>query len=346
MIDNLQKMAPSVLETIKKSKHILLHCHPYPDPDSIGSVLATSSVLKKMGKIVTPIIGDSRYPDNLTSLPNREWLVLKKYSEIDLSQFDLFIILDSSSPSQVTQLTDVVFPKNLKTVVIDHHRTNKGFGDMNLIDTESSSTSQILYDLFKIWGIKIDSDEAICLLLGIYADTGGFKYQNANYETLMVASELAKIYPNYHKFVFDLDNYRQPVELEMMGLALTSIEKYFNEKVVFSVIPYEDLKKRGISKESAMEGLIGNTLRSVMGWDLVASLVEAEPNVVTVSLRTRDESSFDVSKIAMAIGEKGGGHKGAAGTTLRLPMDAAKIALVDKIGEVFPVLNKSQSILE
>ncbi len=339
MTDKLPEIAQIILDTIKKSNNILLHCHPYPDPDSIGSVLAMSSVLKKLGKKVTPIIGDSKYPENLASLPNREWIISNNYSEIDVNQFDLFIILDSSMPSQVSLLSEVVFPKNLKTVVIDHHRTNKSFGDINLVDVDSSSTCQILFDLFNIWDLKIDPDMAICLLLGIYADTGGFKYPNANHETLKVASELAKIYPNYHRFVFDLDNYKQPVELEMMGLALSSLEKYFEGRVVFSVIPYTEIKKRGIQKESAMEGLIGNTLRSVVGWDLVASLVEAEPNVITVSLRTRDENSFDVSKIAMAIGEKGGGHRGAAGTTIHLSMDAAKKELIDKVEEIFPELN-------
>lgn len=336
MIDKVKEIAPSILNAIKKSKSVLLHCHPYPDPDSIGSVLAMSSVLKKMGKKVTSIIGDSKYPDNLASLPNRDWIISRQWSQIDSKQFDLFILLDSSSPNQISQLTEVIFPKNMKTIVVDHHRTNEGFGDINLVKADSSSTCQILYDLFNYWGIKIDPDVAICLLLGIYADTGGFKYQNSNFETLRVVSELAKIYPNYHKFVFDLDNYRQPVELEMMGLALSSIEKYFDGKVIFSVITNKDIKKRGLRKEEAMEGLIASTLRSVVGWNLVASLVEAEPNVVTVSLRTRDENDFDVSKIAMAIGEKGGGHRGAAGTTIYASIDIAKIELVDKIREVFP----------
>lgn len=335
-----EELASLILETIKRSNHILLHCHPYPDPDSIGSVLAMSNVLKSMGKNVTAIIGDTEYPRNLESLPNRDWIVQKKYSDIDSAQFDLFIVLDSSSPGQVSQLTEVVFPKTMKTIVIDHHKTNLSFGDINLIDTNSSSTSQVLYDLFNLWKVEINQDIAISLLLGIYADTGGFKYQNANAETIKIASDLARIYPNYHKFVFDLENYRQPVELEMMGMALSSIEKHFSGKVVFSSITYEQLQEHNIPKESAMEGLIGSLLRSVVGWDLVASLVEAEPNVVTVSLRTRDENTFDVSNISKAVGIRGGGHKGAAGTTILLSMKEAKTELINKIGEIFPILGK------
>lgn len=331
-MSEIEKRAPIIFGAINNSSRILLHCHPYPDPDSVGSVLAMTSVLKKLGKEVTPIIGDSKYPENLMSLPNKDWIQDKNYSEIEPKNFDLFIILDSSSPTQISQ-KGVSFPEGMKTIVIDHHRTNESFGEINLIDTESSSTSQILYQLFKLWNVEVDQDMALYLLLGIYADTWGFKYSNSSPETLRIASELAKIYPNYHKFVFELTNYKKPVELELTGLALSSLEKHFGNKVVLSVIPYEEIKKRNLSKEDAMEGLIGDSLRSVVGWDVVASLVEAEPGIVTVSLRTRDENKYDVSLIAKSVGKDGGGHKGAAGTTIYEPLEKAKQILLDKIKE-------------
>lgn len=335
-MSEIEKMAPVILETIQKSSRILLHCHPYPDPDSVGSVLAMTSALKKLGKEVTPIIGDSQYPENLMSLPNREWIQNKNYSQIEPNDFDLFIILDSSSPTQVSQRSEVKFPEGMKTVVIDHHRTNEGFGGINLIDQESSSTSEILYKLFRLWNVEIDKDMALYLFLGIYADTGGFKYLNSSPETLRIASELAVINPDYHRFVFELTNYKKPIDLEMTALALTLLEKHFSDRVVISAIPYAEIEKRKLSKEDAMEGLIGDTLRTVVGWDVVASMVEAEPEVVTVSLRTRDENKYDVSLIAKAVGKDGGGHRGAAGTTIYAPLEEAKKALLDKIEETFP----------
>lgn len=178
----------------------------------------------------------------------------------------------------------------------------------------------------------------------MFADTGGFKYLNTTPEVLEVASKLSKINPNYHKLVFDLENSRDPVEIEMMGLALSSIEKHFSEHVVFSLIPYEEIKKRDLTKSQAMEGLVAGTLRSVLGWDLVASLVEAEPNVTTVSLRTRDENKFDVSKIAKSIGKNGGGHKGAAGTTIYKSLNEAKQDLLKLIAKTFPGLGKDQDL--
>ena len=331
-------IAGNILDSIKQSKKILLHCHPFPDPDSIGSVLSMEAVLTKMGKEVTCIIGDSQYPEYLTSLPNHDRIQLKNYSEIDPKEFNLFIILDSSSLTQISQKKEVIFPDTLKTIVIDHHKTNSQFGNINFVDSGSSSTSEILFKLFDAWGIEIDRNIAICLLLGIFADTGGFRYPNATPETLHIVSELSAIYPDYHKFVFDLENNKKPIELEMLGLALSNIHEYYSSQVVFSVISNEDLRSRNISKEDSMEGLIGNTLRSVSGWTLVESLVEAEPDIVTVSLRTRDEKRYDVSKIAKSIGENGGGHTGAAGTTIHKPLGEAITSLLGVISEFYPEL--------
>ncbi len=340
MIDQIKKMAPKILEAIQKSNQVLLHCHPYPDPDSVGSVLAMSAFLKKLGKDITVISGDTEYPQNLMGFPNREWIQPKNYTQIDPSKFDLFLILDSSSPSQITQLAEIEFTDNMNTVVIDHHATNSSFGKLNLVESTYSSTSQILYELFKVWKVEISPDIAVCLFMGIYADTGGFKYLNSTPKTLQIASELATINPNYHKLIFDLENNKKPIEVEMTGLALSSIEKHFSDHVILSVIPYEEIKIRNLSKNDAMEGLIASLLKTVVGWDLVASLVEAEPNSVTVSLRTRDENKFDVSKIAKTVGEKGGGHKGAAGTTILESLDKAKETLLQTIGKTFPELGE------
>ncbi len=340
MTDQIKELASEILEVILKSKKILLHCHPYPDPDSIGSVLAMSEVLKHMGKEVFSIIGDTEYPQNLLGLPNYKWIQPKNFTQIDTSEFDLFIILDSSSTAQITRLVPIVFPDNMNTIVIDHHPTNSKFGKINLVESSYSSTSQILYELFKLWNVEVSPDTAVCLFMGIYADTGGFKYLNSTPETIFVASELVKINPNYHKLLFDLENSKKPIEIEMVGLAFSSVEKYFSNQVVLSVIRYEEIKKRNLSKNDAMEGLVASQLRTVVGWDLVASLVEAEHNVVTVSLRTRDENKFDVSKIAKTVGEKGGGHKGAAGTTIMEPVSKAKATLLRAIEQAFPELGK------
>ncbi|HAI22503.1 MAG: DHH family/DHHA1 domain protein [Candidatus Collierbacteria bacterium GW2011_GWA1_42_60] len=338
MTDKVIEMAPKILELIKKSKKILLHCHPYPDADSIGSVLAMTLALKKMGLEVTSILGDSEYPDDLIVLPHHDLLVKKNYSEIDTGEFDLFIILDSSTLGQVSRLAEVKIPKNMKTVVIDHHVTNLKYGDINLVDETYTATSQIIYDLFIRWGVEVDKDMAVCLFLGLYTDSGGFKYPSTTANTLAVGAELAKINPDFPRVIFEMENAKDPQEIAYEGLALSSIEKYFSGKLVMAAVPYEKLKEKGIQK-GFTQGGVGNTLISVIGWEIGINFVEADPGVVLVSFRTRNSDKHDVSLIASMIG-KGGGHKAAAGTTIYEPFEVAKKQLLETIAKTFPDLGK------
>ena len=335
-MNNEQKAIAEKIKTyIEKAENILLHCHPFPDPDSIGSVLAMKEYLESEGKTVTAIIGDSKYPENLSSLQIEKKILPKNFFEIDSKKYDLFLILDSSSKTQISRIGEVNFPKGMNTVVIDHHRTNERFGDVNLIIGNYASTTQIIYELFKQWEVNISKDMALYLFMGLFADTGGFKYLNSTPEVLQMGAELSLINPNYHKLVFDLENSRKPIEIEMMALALSSIQKYINGKVVFTVIPFEEIVKRELDESSAIEGLVPEILRSVLGWEIVASLVEVEKGKTIVSLRTRDEEKYDMSKIASIVGKNGGGHPGAAGTTIMKSTQAAVKELLQAIKKLY-----------
>lgn len=334
----MKEIAFKIKNEIEAASNVLLHCHPYPDPDSICSALALQEVLIGMGKRVTIIRGDSDIPTSLGGLENIASIKNLEWSQVDKTDYDLFIILDSSSLSQVSQKVEVVIPVSMKTIVIDHHKTNTRFGDINLIEDGYASTSHILYELFNLWGLPISKTVALCLFVGIYSDTGGFRYPVSTPEVFQVALALVILQPDYHSLLFTIENNKSPIELEMLGLALSSIEKHHNDRIVFSSIPYFEIKNRQLTREQAMEGLVADTLRSVQGWFVVASLVEAEPGVVTVSLRTRDEFKYDMSLIATNVGVKGGGHRGAAGTTINKGLNQAKDELLEKLLLHFPDL--------
>jgi len=336
--DNMKEIAFKIKNEIEAASNILLHCHPYPDPDSVCSTLALQDVLVGMGKRVIIIRGDSDIPANLADLENLESIKNLEWAQVDKMAYDLFIILDSSSLSHVSQKVEVVIPNGMTTIVIDHHKTNTQFGAINLIEGDYASTMQILYELFNLWGLSLSKTVALYLFVGIYTDTGGFRYPVATLDVFQVASALVRLQPDYHTLLFSIENNKSPIELEMLGLALSSIEKHHNDRIVFSSISHLEIKKRQLTRGEAMEGLVADTLRSVQGWHVVASLVEAEPGVVTVSLRTRDELKYDMSLIATHVGVKGGGHRGAAGTTIHKGLMQAKEELLEKLLLHFPDL--------
>jgi phosphoesterase RecJ-like protein len=338
MTSEMEKYAPIILEEVKKANHILLHCHPSPDPDSVGSTLAMYQVLKSMGKEVTAIRGDSHTPVAFAAIPGFENIIHKSYFEVDLSQFDLFIIQDSGSLGQISKYEPVVFPPTMKTVVIDHHSSNTGFAAINLIDPTYPAVCQMLYDIFNLWKVEITHPIALCLLAGIFSDTGGFRFATTQVETFLAAAELVKIAPDYSAMIFQIMNSRNPKELQFWGLALSSIHTYFGDSVAIAQVSNEALVKAGIGEGDIPEP-ISWMLQSVFGWNIAITATEKRAGIISFSFRSRDEKKYDVSKIASVIG--GGGHKAASGASLKVPFPEAIDAVLKAVAQVYPELGKA-----
>jgi len=329
----IETKGPQILDLIKSSKKILLHFHPRPDGDSIGGALAMKHVLTEMGKEVTVIKGDSPIPGYLSHLPGIADVVLKNILEIDLTAFDLFLIQDSGSIGHVSNLAEVVFPATLKTVCIDHHISNEGYGQLNLIDADFPAVCDLLVSLFTSWGVVIPRDAAVCLMTGIVTDTGGFRYRGVSARTFKNASILAEAAPDFAKVLFLMDNSNTKEKFVYVGLAFSSIKTYLDGTVAISAVSYADLQSKGVSREDAKGGEVSNLLKSVIGWEIGISAIEEAPGEVKISMRTRDAEKYDLSTVALALG--GGGHKGAAGIFLKTSLDDAVQKLVEVITKLY-----------
>ena len=316
-----------ILDEIKRAKTILLHCHPLPDPDSIGSALAMKFALEQIGKKVTVIKGDSEIPKAFIHFPGAKDILDKNFSEINIKQFDLFIILDSGSPEMISQVNVPIFPLIIKTIVIDHHTTNKSYADINLIDVSSPAVAFILFQLFRSWNISITPDIAINLFMGIFTDTGGFRYPPTNYRVFQAVSELVKIAPDFTKTIFTMENSETKEAIYFQALALSSVKTYLNDNIAIASVSNKDLIEKKIPEEYIRGISISNMLKSVVGWNVGISMVERRPNKVKISCRTRDVEKYDVSKLAEMLG--GGGHKAAAGAMLSMSLDEALKKVVE-----------------
>lgn len=334
-----KSISKKIWQEIKKAKNILLTLHPNPDGDSIGSSLALFHALSQSGKNVTLISGDSQIGNNFLSLPGVNQITNKNFFDIDLSLFDLFIITDIAAPQQISRIEEVSFPKKLKTIIIDHHITNTGFADINLIDSSYASTCQIIFDIFELNKIKITPNIAACLFLGIYTDTGGFKYVGTTYKTFLAAGKLTQIYPQFNQLIFDLENNDHPDKIKFLSLILSSVETDFSDSVAFATLSHQSIKDNNLNQTAISSSEIANLLKSITGWKIGISIIEHQSNSVKVSFRTRDSSKFDLSLIAAALG--GGGHKAAAGLVLKnTSIDKAKKLIVKTIKKIYPNIDK------
>lgn len=333
-----KQQAENIKQEIDKAKNILLHCHVNPDGDSYGSVLAMGKFLEKEGKKVTIIKGDSPKVELFEKMPGYENIIDKDISEIDLLGFDTFIVLDTSSREQVSRKSEVVFPESLHTINIDHHQTNTGFCKVSLVDASYASCAEMVYDLLISWGAEIEPGMATNIYIGIYTDTGGFKYLPSNFETIRKAADLAKISNGlYQEVMYYMDNNNQPEKLKLLGLAMNSIETYFQNTVWIAAVSRKELEIRGLPTYTERPEL-ANMLKSVKGVLLGISFLEMEAGKINISIRTKDSEKYDVSKLAVALG--GGGHKAAAAASLTgMKFEEAKEKLLTTIAYVYPELS-------
>jgi phosphoesterase RecJ-like protein len=313
--ETIKKVAPEIKALINRSSKILLACHPRADFDSVGSVLALGRVLLSLGKEVTMIAGDTPLPKFAVFYPGSNQILPQNFWQTDLTQFDLFIATDMSARSRLSELGVVQFPANLKTVVIDHHASNESFGEINLVLPQAAATAEILFQLFISWEISLSAETALCLLLALYGDTGSFRYPNVSSRTLVIASELLKLAPDYARVIDEIENNEEFERLRFRAMGITKAERFFAGKLIVAAISNAELKRCQITPEQAGNSGLASALRAAAGCIAAVSLTEEAPGQIKFSSRSRNAELCDVSLMAKHFG--GGGHQLAAGAVIK-----------------------------
>ncbi len=303
-----------VAELIKKSNKAVILPHINADGDAIGSSMAMREILSALG-ISAEIYTEEAVEERLGFIADN----IKVYDG-SVCDFDLCVVLDCGDSDRLGKRAEIM-TKAERTVCIDHHRTNTGFGDSCVIVPEASATGEILFDLAGELGVKMTPVLARYIYAAILSDTGGFAYSNTTVKTFSIASELVKYDINHAeiaRLMFDTVD----INSELIKAELTKEIKSFSDGKIRAVCARCELcEKFGISVEE-IEGLV-DIPRRIRGTEIAVALKEHSDHV-RVSLRSNEYA--DVSKVAMAFG--GGGHMRAAGCTLYKSVDEALAEIV------------------
>jgi len=283
---------------LTQSEKPLILSHIRPDGDAIGSVIALSLALQKIGKKPQGVITDG-IPRKYKSLIGADQI-----STHIKGDYDLVIALDCADKKRVGSSAET---SNIH-INIDHHVTNELFGDTNLVIPEQPATAAILAEYLPCWGFAIDLDIANALLMGIITDTIGFRTSNVTPETMCLTAELMKkgadLTGLYHHFLTV-----QSLAASMIwGKALSRLKSEGN--LAWTSITLED---RAIAKYQGRDDAdLTNYLSSLEKIDV--AILFNEQNDGTVKISWRSNAKFDVSKIAVLF--NGGGHPPAAGADI------------------------------
>lgn len=234
--------------------------------------------------------------------------------------FDLIITLDVADVHQMGAIyTDhqALFEK-LPVICFDHHASNPGFGDINIIDTHSASTTEVLYHFLPTWlgddwQKKVDADIATLLLTGIITDTGSFQNANTTPQSLEVAAELVELGARQQEIIRHVFKTKNIATLRLWGRVLSKIKTDPVHRLIWSSVSAEDLSDLGATIDDT-EGIIDELLATAPGMEMVMLVKERPDGVTSISLRTTTPTC-DAAEFAGQFG--GGGHTQAAGFKIR-----------------------------
>jgi len=153
-----------------KDRNKVIIVHGNADMDAVGSAYAIAECfppaaiyapggVDRVGKVVMDKLG-------VTIL-----------EECDISGYDTVVVVDTSSPEQFKP-GNVDIPKD--SIIIDHHMPTDKWKDMRFVCDESKiACCEIVHDIIRASGVKIERNAGMALLCGMLTDSGHFSYANA-----------------------------------------------------------------------------------------------------------------------------------------------------------------------
>ncbi|MCX6705769.1 MAG: bifunctional oligoribonuclease/PAP phosphatase NrnA [Candidatus Woesebacteria bacterium] len=296
-----------ILEEIKKAKKILINCHKNPDSDSVGSALAAAQFIKFLDKEVR-IICPTKINSQLKFIENFETIEQGvDFNSVNYKDYDLFIVLDSSSWDFASKMEENNIPP-IKLIVIDHHATNKRYGSINLVDKKLIAVSELLYSFFEDCGFEIDKKVASFLLVGIIGDSGVYRFPGTTAKTLEIAAELISKGVDQNEIIRNLYFSVDFEEFKFWGRVMDKMQYDREYNFVWVAISNEIYKEFG-GRKNYKEDTATTFFQSINFSDFGIVMIEEEKGTLNVSLRSR--TGLDVSQIAVELG--GGGHRYASG---------------------------------
>jgi len=304
----MTKIPENISKTIETADSVVLATHVHPDGDAVGSLLGLAEILKGMNKKVFCYL-EEPVPYLYRFLPGCE-MVNTSMDELALfveeNQNTIAISLDCGDCDRLGKNYQRLLEVQ-PFLVIDHHRSHKVFGSHRWIDSDRSSTGEMVYELAQHLQAAISRRSAYNLYVAISTDTGSFCYDSTTARTLRIAADLVDIGVAPAEISGYIYNNYTPKRIRLLEKVLSTLSLYEHDTLAVIQVSRQMIEDSGALPED-VEGFI-DFPRSINSVKIAVFIKESRKGVVSVSLRAKGE--VDVAEIAKSFG--GGGHRNAAG---------------------------------
>ena len=297
---------------LQGADNILILSHRRPDGDTTGCAGALCRALRQLGKTAF-------------SLENPE--ITKRYAPMIVPCYP-----PEGFQPQFVVSTDIaeekLFPdtaedyKGKVDLVIDHHRSNIGFGKKNLVRPDAGACAEVLYDVIMALGVKLTTDIVECIYVGVSTDTGCFKFSNTTAHTHAVAAACLTAGIDGGEINRALFETKTMPRFQMERIIFETMEFYEDGAIAVALLWRADIDRTGADMDDLDS--IASLTRQIEGVQIGITLTENKDKTVKASVRTTKE--MDASAICRKCG--GGGHIRAAGASFDCGMEEAKAAIL------------------
>lgn len=294
-------MKRQIIDTIESFDKIIIHRHVRPDPDAYGSQIG----LKELISLNYPekkVLAAGEHENTLDFMAKPDNVTDEDFKDA------LIIVTDTANTARID---DQRYTLGKTLIKIDHHPNDDAYGDLLWVDTNASSSSELIYELFeeakeyKNW--TMDASVARLLFAGIVGDTGRFMFQSTTLKTMEYSGKLL----SYGFDRTELFNGMYEVERNLLQLKGYVYENFsMDENGVGSVKLTREVLQKYDVKESEASLLVGS-LADVKGMQCWVFFIE-DPNEIRVRLRSKGPI---INGIAKKYG--GGGHPLASGASVK-----------------------------
>ena len=304
-----------IFKVIKKYDTIVIARHIGADPDALGSQFALKEIIlktfpnKKVYAVGNPASRFKFFGNN------------EKIDNIDTTK-GLLIVLDTPDIKRI----DGVSLNNFEYVIkMDHHPIIDKYANIELIDEDSCSTSQLILEFIFNNKIEINKEIGKKLYLGIVGDTDRFLHDYTSSKTFSLVTRLLEEtnidFTSLYKVL-----YQRPIsEIRFEGYIYQNLILTENG-VAYIKITDRKLKEFGV--DSAAAGNMINDLKfvnEIIVWVFLTEDIKS--NLIRANIRSVGPYINDV---ATKFG--GGGHKYASGVKLKTWDDSDK--LINELDEL------------
>ncbi len=285
--------------------------HRRPDGDTIGSSAALCLGLRQLGK-KAHVLFNCEISDRFA------WLhegLTKEAAE----EGDTVVSVDVASPGMLPKAFEHLLG-NIQ-LRIDHHASSTSFTENELVDAGAGACGEIIYDvLMELWQ-DLDKDISDALYVAISTDTGCFRFANTTAHTFLVAAACSQFGARVYQLNQELFETNTLGRLKIQGWIVENMNVLSGGKLALIAIPKDVEESIGVTEDD-MDN-ISSFPRTVAGVCMAATLRQTKDGDVKLSVRAIP--GYDATIVAAKFG--GGGHKGAAGASMKMTLAEASAAV-------------------